>query len=306
MSLIQTKYHYSVLWREVLEVLSLPFLKGEQGVFIDATLGEGGHSRLFLEKFPQIKMIGLEADRDILLRAEKRLRDFKERSYLIHGWSHSFFEDKVGNEFYEAVLMDLGISTFHYHFSQKGFSFLKDEPLDMRLDEKTQSLKASDIINFKSEKDLADIFYQLGEERQSRLYAKAICRKRDKEFFKTTKQLADILYKISENQNSKRHPATKVFQALRIYVNNELLKLPSLLNNAIQCLSEGGRLAVITFHSLEDRIVKQVFRSFAKSEPSLWRLVNKKVITPSREEIKENPPSRSAKLRVIERLRGVK
>lgn len=291
-------YHYSVMLKEVKEYLS-PVLEKEGSVFIDATLGEGGHSYSLLESNPFCEGIGLEADDTILRRAEERISPFISRFHFFNGWSHDFFKNEP-KEFFNAILMDLGISTYHYHYSGRGFTFTGDEPLDMRLN-REDTLQASDIINTYKEKDLADLFFDLGEERYSRLYAKAIVKERSTTPIMTTKDLRDIIWKVAPNRYGKIHPATKVFQALRIKINGELEKLESLLRNASLFLSPGGRLAVITFHSLEDRIVKHTFRNIVKDENSSFLLVSKKAINPSEEEVKENSPSRSAKMRILER-----
>lgn len=291
-------YHYSVMLKDIKESF-FSVLNQEGSSFIDATLGEGGHSYSLLEANPLCCGIGIEADEVILRRAEERLIPFSSRFRLINSWSHDFFEQEPSH-LVNAILMDLGISTYHYHYSGRGFTFTGEEPLDMRLN-KDDPLKASDIINTYKEKELADLFFYLGEERYSRLYARTIIKARDSSPILTTKDLKDLIWKVAPNRYGKIHPATKVFQALRIKVNYELEKLESLIKKASLYLAPKGRLAVISFHSLEDRIVKHTFRNIVKEENSSFILVNKKAIPPSEEEVKENPPSRSAKLRILER-----
>lgn len=204
----------------------------------------------------------------------------------------------------DGILMDLGVSTFQLADSERGFSFLADGPLDMRMDRRS-TVTAGDLVNSLPERQLAQILFEYGEERWTRRIAKAIADTRQKMPITTTLQLADLVRRaVPRPVRSRRlHPATKTFQALRIAVNRELDSLSAALSDAVSFLNPEGRLCVIAFHSLEDRIVKRTFKALAQTEPGRVRLVTKKPIVPSREEIRMNPRSRSAKLRAVERVR---
>ncbi|KAL0264053.1 UNVERIFIED_CONTAM: hypothetical protein PYX00_010918 [Menopon gallinae] len=293
------EYHYPVMAEEVQTYLEPALRNCDKPLLVDATLGEGGHAFRFLSEFSQVKVIGVEIDPIIANRAQERLAGFTPRFKLYSGWSKDFFLKQEAESF-DAILMDLGISTFHYHKSQRGFSFAKDEPLDMRL-ALHQGESAAHLINRLKEEELARLFYELAQERHSRLYARAIVQERQNKTIKTTQDLSKLIWKVAPKRYTKIHPATKVFQALRIRVNEELSTLPLLLSSALSCLKQGGRMAVISFHSLEDRLVKLAFRHKVQSSKG-WSLVLKKPLVASEKEVKENPASRSAKLRVIERL----
>lgn len=307
--------HTSVLLNECLDFLapSVP-----NALMIDGTLGEGGHSEAFLEHFPELRIIGIDADVRIQARARERLAPFGDRICFYAGWSHDFFHEyPEGEKRPDIILMDLGISLFHYEKSGRGFSFRSDEPLDMRLDPHSE-ISAADIINTYSEKDLADLIYQFGEEQYSRRIAKAVCEARRTSRFCTARSLAECVFSAvpSAYRHGRIHPATKTFQALRIAVNGELDKLPSLLESAFSILEPEGKFGVITFHSLEDRIVKNYFRDLGKNctcPPEMpickcggkpkARLLTRKAVGPSEAEIEDNSPSRSAKLRVVQKIR---
>ncbi len=307
--------HKSVLKREVLEFLS-PRNDGE--LLIDCTLGEGGHSESFLSAFGNLNVIGLDADEAIQQIARKRLEVFGERIRFYNVWFNAFFRDyPLGDERPDSILFDLGISVFHYEKSGRGFSFSKDESLDMRL-EPGLEISAADIVNNYPEEELADLIYEFGEERYSRRIAKAIVRIRKDERIDTTKQLADIIRRSvpADYRYGRIHPGTRTFQALRIAVNGELVRLKTALNSALAVLKPGGRMGVISFHSLEDRIVKHFFREKNRecTCPPEWpvckcngqrtvKILTKKAVMPSDEEIRSNPPSRSARFRVVEKLR---
>ncbi|MCF7915052.1 MAG: 16S rRNA (cytosine(1402)-N(4))-methyltransferase RsmH [Spirochaetaceae bacterium] len=306
--------HYSVLQQEVLQYLVPP--QGE-GLFIDCTLGEGGHSELVLQENPGIKLVGLDADAHILEIARQRLEPFKARVRLYNTWFNTFFREyPLGGERPDAILFDLGISIFHYERAGRGFSFQKEEPLDMRLDT-TLEISAYDIINTYPEKELARIFFEYGEERYSRMIAAAIVRERAKSSIETSAELAQLIKSSvpAKYRYGRIHPATRSFQALRIMVNGELARLNSVLEDALGVLKVGGRIGVISFHSLEDRIVKQFLQKKSQTCtcPPEWpickcggqavvKLIQKKPIQPSDDEVDQNAPSRSAKLRVAEKL----
>lgn len=306
--------HKPVLTAETLSYLA-PRGKGE--LMVDATLGEGGHSYAFLSKFSDLEIFGIDADSVILSAAKERLAEFGERIHFYHGWSHDFFAElPEGVRRPDTILIDLGISVFHYEKSGRGFSFKKDEVLDMRLDP-SQGMSAAELIASIKENDLADLIYYNAEEKFSRRIAKAIVEARSHGKIEVSKTLADIIEQAVPEfyRHGKIHPATKTFQALRIAVNGELSRLEELLEAALNSLKAGGRMGVITFHSLEDRIVKNFFRNKNKDcicppenpicicgGQRTVKLITRKAAAPGAEEMKDNPPSRSAKLRVIEKI----
>lgn len=313
------EYHKSVLVKEVLNLL-LP--KGNDSLLVDGTMGEGGHSLAFLSKFPNLKVVGLDADSEIQAVAKLRLSSFDNRVSYYNTWSDEFFERyPVSLPKPDLILFDLGISMYHYTKSKKGFSFNADDNIDMRLSP-SLSLRAYDIINSFSLEEIKNILKDYGEERFAHQIAKNIVRERSCKKIESARELASIVYNAVpvKFRHLSIHPATKTFQSLRIKVNKELDRLPRLLQMSFAVLKVGGRLGVITFHSLEDRIVKLYFRELASSCtcPASFpvckcqgrakaRVLTKKAITPTDEEVKENSAARSAKLRVVEKLevRGV-
>lgn len=306
--------HYSVLQNEALEWLK-PLRANE--LMIDGTLGEGGHSELFLSSYPDLKVIGLDTDENIQAVAKKRLEPFGDRMAFYLTWFDRFFNDYPAElDRPDIVLLDLGISVFHYEKAGRGFSFRKDEPLDMRLNANLE-LSAADVVNRFSETDIADLIFQYGEERYSRRIARAIVEYRREKSIETTKELAEIVWNSVpvSYRHGRIHPSTRTFQAIRIVVNQELDRIKPAIEAAIKVLKVGGRLGVITFHSLEDRIVKHLFKDLNKScicppeEPickcrgiKIVDILTRKPIVPTEEEIKENSPSRSAKLRVVKKV----
>ncbi len=284
---------------------------------IDATLGEGGHSYAFLSRFLDLNIIGIDADPVIQSIAKERLKEFGERIQFYSGWSHDFFAELPKDARRpNTILIDLGISLFHYERSERGFSFKKDEVLDMRIDP-GRGMSAAELISSIKENDLADLIYFNAEEKFSRRIAKAIVTARSHGKIETAKALAEIIWQAVPGfyRHGNIHPATKTFQALRIAVNGELERLEELLESALASLETGGRIGVITFHSLEDRIVKNFFRNKNKDcicPPEIpicvcggrrsINLLTRKAVSPSENELKENPPSRSAKLRVAEKI----
>lgn len=291
--------HYPVMHREVLENLPIP---SGDSLMIDCTTGEGGHTSLFLSKYPSLTVIGIDRDKEIQKKAAERLSGFGGRFRPVNAWFDEYLET-VPSESADAILFDLGISMFHYVESDRGFSFRSDEPLDMRLNTGS-GMSAADIVNGYSEESLADIIYRYGEERYSRRIARAIAEERAKAPIESSERLGEVIRGAvpKEYRYGRIHPATRTFQALRIEVNKELDRITPALENAIRILKKGGRVAVITFHSLEDRKVKWFFKDEAASENPRIRILTKKPIIPSEEESNENPPSRSAKLRVVERI----
>ena len=310
-----TEYaHTPVLLDDVLTLLGP---RGKNELMIDANTGEGGHCHAVLSGYPDVKLIAIDADSEILSVAEKRLEPFKERVYFYSGWSHEFFAD-YPSQFKrpDTILFDLGVSFYHYKKSGKGFTFEKDEYLDMRLDN-SKGLTAADLLARLPERELADLIYNNAGEKYSRRIASQIVQERQKSTITTTSALAGIVINAvpASYRHGPVHPATKTFQALRIAVNGELSQLPSLLEAALRVLEPGGRLGVISFHSLEDKIVKNFFRMMNKdctcpqnapvcvcSGRRSVNLLTKKGITPKIEEIERNPPSRSARLRVVEKV----
>jgi 16S rRNA (cytosine1402-N4)-methyltransferase len=304
--------HRSVMTAEVLSYLVPPV---DGGLLIDATLGEGGHSEAFLGRYPKLTVIGLDADASIMAVARERLTPFADRLSLENRWFGAYLQNYIGQRAPELVLMDLGISRFHYEASGRGFSFDRDEPLDMRLGSDLP-VSAADLVNTASPAELSDILYRYGEERFTRQIVARIVREREREPIATAMRLAHIVAGAVPDQYRHRriHPATRTFQALRIAVNRELEQLEIGLAEAFRVLAPGGRIGVITFHSLEDRIVKEFFREKSRecTCPPEWpicqcggkaqmRLVTRKPVTASEEEISLNPASRSAKLRVAEK-----
>jgi len=306
--------HTSVLLQECLTLLAPD---KPASLMVDGTLGEGGHSEAFLTAFPDLRIIGIDADIHIQSRARERLSPFGERICFYPGWSDVFFAEYPKDQKKpDIILIDLGISLFHYEKSGRGFSFRTDEPLDMRLDPLSGD-SAADIVNNMNETDLANLIYEFGEEQYSRRIAKAIYDSRKSSKFVTARSLADCIYSAvpSNYRHGRIHPATKTFQALRIAVNEELSRLPKLLELALEVLAPGGRLGLITFHSLEDRIVKNYFRLMSKAcicppEVPICKcggrarveLLTKKAVSASEAEISRNPPSRSAHLRVVQKI----
>jgi 16S rRNA (cytosine1402-N4)-methyltransferase len=287
--------HQSVLLQEVLEYLT-PHNDG--ALLVDGTLGEGGHSAGFLQSFPALRVVGVDADQTMLERARQRLEPFAQRVEFVNDWFDSFL---LSTQLVpDRVLLDLGISMYHLEGAGRGFSFRGDEPLDMRLSEAGETT-ARAVVNGLGEQELADVIYQYGEERLSRRIAAGIVAARRERPIETTGELEKIVWKAvpSSYRHGRIHPATRTFQAIRIYVNDELKRIERVLPAAAGRLAPHGRLGVISFHSLEDRIVKHTFRALATDGP--FTVLTKKPITPSEEEQKQNPASRSAKLRVLER-----
>jgi 16S rRNA (cytosine1402-N4)-methyltransferase len=289
-------YHQPVLLKEVLEYLCPE--PGEN--FIDCTVGFAGHSLALLEKNkPTGKVLGVERDERVLKILKKEISN--KRLILVQGNFADLKKIAKENSFslINGILFDLGMSSWHLERSGGGFSFQKDEPLDMCYG--SGSLTAEQIVNKWPKKELTEIFQEYGQERHARLIAQSICQNRAVKPIKTTKQLVGIISRAVSRkyQHQRIHLATRVFQALRIAVNDELNNLEEALPQALEILEKDGRLVIISFHSLEDRIVKNFFRQEAKQEN--LKILTKKPIGPSQEEIKLNPRSRSAKLRAAQK-----
>jgi 16S rRNA (cytosine1402-N4)-methyltransferase len=279
--------HIPVLSREVIEGLAVR----PGGHYLDTTVGGGGHSRLILAAAEGVRVTALDQDVDALAATKHNLAEFGERVQFIHS---NFANYQFSAHTYDGILADLGVSSYHLDNPERGFSFRNTANLDMRMNQQ-QSLTAGDVINEWDEGELADIFFKYGEERLSRRIARRIVEKRP---FQTTTELAEaIAYSVPPKYRHGRiHPATRVFQALRIVVNDELKVLETLIEKAPLALVSGGKIAIISFHSLEDRLVKHGLRN-----SPLLRVLTKKPIIATEAEIHENPRSRSAKLRIAER-----
>ncbi len=306
-----TYKHIPVLWKEVLEYVQSASCS-PSGTFVDCTLGEGGHSEIFLREFPNAKVIAFERDENILAVAKERLASFGGRIKFIND-NFANIDKYLNKEDISFMLYDFGISSYHYE-SNRGFSFAFEENLDMKLDD-MGDVNACDVVNTFNEKQLADIIYTLGEERFSRRIARRIVEKRKETPIETTTELAEIVLRaIPKKFHVKNiHPATRVFQALRIYVNDELNAIRKSLKLSYEYIKQGGLILAISFHSLEDRLVKQHFRNLSKGclcneEPCncmynpFVKLITKKPVTPQEEELSTNNRARSAKLRVCEKL----
>lgn len=286
--------HIPVLLEEILSLI-----KDEYKIVFDGTFGGGGHSLAILKKFNDIKVIATDVDENAIFLSkaiqekEKRLFVFKENFKNIDAVLKMMEVEKV-----DFIIADLGLSSNLIEDGERGFSFMKDGPLDMRFD-KELAIDARYIINNFSEKELSDIFEKYGEEKRARKVANAIVEERKKSPIETTKRLSEIVCKVIKGKKDL-HPATRIFQALRIYINDEFGSLKEFLDKSINLLNIGGRIAVISFHSLEDRIVKNFFREKAKE--GLLKILTKKPIRPDFEEIKFNRRARSAKLRASERI----
>ncbi len=301
--------HASVLPEEVLHYLGVD---DTEHLLLDATVGEGGHSYAFLERFPNLRVIGLDADSRILGRARERLARFGDRVELLHTWFDAYFEREPEAGRPTRILFDLGVSSFHFKASGGGFSFREDEPLDMRLNH-DELEDAADLVNNLPQDELAAVIYRYGEERYSRRIAAAVVRRRAESPLRSSAELADLVYHAvpAPYRHGRIHPATRTFQALRIAVNRELERIERALAGAIDQLVPGGVIGVIAFHSLEDRIVKRMFREKSKActcPPEMpickcegvpvLELITRKPVFASETEREHNPASRTARLRV--------
>jgi len=290
--------HLPVLLKEVTQYLT----PQSNEDFIDATFGEGGHSLEILENNkPQGKVLGIEIDKEIYKKVKERFKDIK-RLILVNDSYTNLKEIVRQCQFYEVkgILFDLGICSYQLEESGRGFTYKKDEPLDMRFDT-NQDLTAKDILNWYPEKEIERILREFGEERYSLKIAKAIVKKRKEKKFETTMDLVELLKRaLPRNYDNHRLPfPTRTFQALRIATNNELENIKKGIAEAFEVLKPNGRLVVISFHSLEDRIIKNFFKELEKQNNG--KILTKKPITPLKEEISLNPKSSSAKLRAIEK-----
>ncbi|MFH1146810.1 MAG: 16S rRNA (cytosine(1402)-N(4))-methyltransferase RsmH [Pseudomonadota bacterium] len=300
------KYHIPVMIREVLHSLACH----PGGVYIDGTLGMGGHASAILEESdPDGMLIGIEWDEESLGIARETLAPFGNRVTFVHDTFEHMkgIMQSLGLEGVDGILLDLGISSYQIERSDRGFSFKGEQTLDMRMDTRGR-LTARDIVNRFPAKEMERIIGEYGEERWARRIAKAIVRAREKQPIETTAELASIIISVIPHKPhfARIHPATRTFQALRIAVNRELEYLAAAITDAVSLLKPGGRICVISFHSLEDRIVKHCFRNLEKTGPDAGKAMlfqlTRKPVRPSSEECVSNPRARSARLRAAERL----
>ena len=306
--------HKSVLLEETIETLNLQ----EDSIVVDCTLGYGGHSSEILKRIKRGYLFAFDQDQEAIDASSVRLSEIGNNFTIIKS-NFVYLKEKLkreGVEQVDAILFDLGVSSPQLDEKERGFSYHQDAKLDMRMD-RDQPFSAYELVNTYSEGQLVDIFYRFGEEKFSRSIARAIVKKRATHPIETTLELAEVIKNaVPERVRREMHPARKVFQAIRIEVNHELDILEKSIKDALTLLKPHGRLAVITFHSLEDRIVKNIFKEvttvddMVKGLPDIpieyqknYRLVNAKAIVPGKEELAENNRARSSKLRVIERIR---
>lgn len=305
--------HYSVMLSESIEGLNIK----EDGIYVDATLGYGGHSSEILKKLTKGHLYSFDQDQEAINDSKKRLLEIGNNFTIIYSNFVNMKEKlkEQGITKVDGILFDLGLSSPQIDNKDRGFTFMTDAPLDMRMDT-SKELTAAKIVNTYSIEELANIFFIYGEEKMSKIIAKKIVSERLNREIKTTKELVKIIESaVGAKYFNKNHPERQIFQAIRIEVNGELDVLKKVLPDAISLLNKGGRISVITFHSLEDRIVKQIFKKDSdiddlvkglpvipkEFQPKL-KLINKKPILPSDKELNENSRSRSAKLRIVERV----
>jgi 16S rRNA (cytosine1402-N4)-methyltransferase len=307
--------HVSVLLKETIDLVD-----PEPGdVIVDATLGLGGHSREILERQPEARLIGLDQDTDAIEIAKRNLEAFGDRVTIVQTNFVNIREalSELGIDAVNGIMADLGVSSLQFDSETRGFSFRFDAPLDMRMDAEGEYPTAAELLQTLSQEEIANTIYQFGEERFSRRIARRIVERREAgNPVATTRELAELVERaVPRSKKDKIHPATRTFQALRIAVNNELGVLENFLSDSVESLAPGGRLAVISFHSLEDRIVKQAFLKLSgrcQCPPRLpicqcgavkkVEILTKKPVVPTETELSENPRSRSAKLRAVRKL----
>jgi 16S rRNA (cytosine1402-N4)-methyltransferase len=291
--------HEPVLTSEVLQYLA----PSQGSLIVDCTVGLGGHARALLDAGAS-RILGLDRDPDALIEARQVLAPYAERVELVHADYRTLADvlDERGIEGIDGALADLGVSSMQLEAEGRGFSFRRDDPLDMRMD-RTTGATAADVVNTAGEADLADAIWRYGEERFSRRIARRIVQERMHGPITTTKALAEIVRRAIPTRGYQRiDPATRTFQALRIWVNRELEGLDTFVRTAVERLRVGARLVVITFHSLEDRIIKHTFRALADRQEAPITVLTRRPVMPTEEEVERNPRARSAKLRAAERL----
>lgn len=304
--------HESVLLNETIEYLKVK----PDGVYVDGTLGGGGHSYEILRRLPKGRLIAIDRDMDALYAASVRLKDFNNVTYVHDNYKNiKNILKNIDIERIDGAILDLGVSSYQLDEVKRGFSYMHDAPLDMRMD-KGSALTAEHVVNNYSEDDIARILFDYGEEKWAKRIAKFIVEERKKRSIKTTFQLVDIIKKAvpASKRRTGPHPAKRTFQAIRIEVNDELKGLDSAIDDFIDVMNPNGRIAIITFHSLEDRIVKNMYKKLENpctcpknlpctcGKKPVIKIITKKPVTPNKEELETNPRSRSAKLRVAEKL----
>ena len=305
--MIDESFHIPVLTEEVIEYLLIK----KNGTFLDVTSGFGGHSAALLEKLNGGSLIATDQDPEAISFLKSKFKT--EKRISIHQARFSELHKLFSANDFDGILADIGVSSYQLDTAERGFSFMKDGPLDMRMNQNIGE-DASSWLNNAPEQEISNIIWKYGEEKKAKRIAKAIVEARKSFKIRTTKELAEIILEETPRRfNDKKHPATKTFQAIRIFINNELEELDLLLDFASKHLKIGGRTCIISFHSLEDRMVKRFFRDHSRLDPKLSKLPNladdssfklvTKAIKPSENEMNINPRSRSATLRVIERIK---
>ena len=306
--------HVSVLLNECLEGLNIK----ENGIYVDGTLGGAGHSSEILKRLSnEGRLIGIDQDTDALKAAKERLKDYSNVTFVHSNFSNiENVLDNLNIDGVDGILMDLGVSSYQLDEGERGFSYMKDAPLDMRMN-RENDFSAYNVVNEYSEEDLYRIIRDYGEEKFAKRIASFIVENRQEKNIETTLELVEIIKNAipAKARREGPHPAKRTFQAIRIEVNSELSILNKTIEDGVEKLNKGGRMAIITFHSLEDRIVKNKFRDLAVScrcpkefpvcvcgEKAKVKIISRKAIEPTKEEVEVNPRSRSAKLRVIEKL----
>tara|TARA_B100000674_G_scaffold114597_1_gene85867 strand:+ start:375 stop:1292 length:918 start_codon:yes stop_codon:yes gene_type:complete len=305
--MIDESFHIPVLTEEVIDLL----LVKKSGTFLDVTSGLGGHSAAILEELNGGSLIATDQDPEAIRFLESKFKT--EERISIHQARFSELHKLFSANDFDGILADIGVSSYQLDTAERGFSFMKDGPLDMRMNQNIGE-DASSWLNNAPEQEISNIIWKYGEEKKAKRIAKAIVEARKSYKIRTTKELAEIILEETPRRfNDKKHPATKTFQAIRIFINNELEELDLLLDFTSKHLKIGGRTCIISFHSLEDRMVKRFFRDHSRRDPKLSKLPNladdssfklvSKAIKPSENEMNINPRSRSATLRVIERIK---
>ena len=305
--MIDESFHIPVLTEEVIEFLLIK----KNGTFLDVTSGFGGHSAAILEELNGGSLIATDQDPEAISFLKSKFKT--EERISIHQARFSELPKLFGANDFDGILADIGVSSYQLDTAERGFSFMKDGPLDMRMNQNIGE-DASSWLNNAPEQEISNIIWKYGEEKKAKRIAKAIVEARKSFKIRTTKELAEIILEETPRRfNDKKHPATKTFQAIRIFINNELEELDLLLDFTSKHLKIGGRTCIISFHSLEDRMVKRFFRDHSRRDPKLSKLPNladdssfklvTKAIKPSENEMNINPRSRSATLRVIERIK---
>ena len=305
--MIDESFHIPVLTEEVIDLL----LVKKSGTFLDVTSGFGGHSAAILEELNGGSLIATDQDPEAIKFLKSKFKT--EERISIHQARFSELHKLFSANDFDGILADIGVSSYQLDTAERGFSFMKDGPLDMRMNQNIGE-DASSWLNNASEQEISNIIWKYGEEKKAKRIAKAIVEARNSFKIRTTKELAEIILEETPRRfNDKKHPATKTFQAIRIFINNELEELDLLLDFASKHLKIGGRTCIISFHSLEDRMVKRFFRDHSRRDPKLSKLPSladdssfklvTKAIKPSENEMNINPRSRSATLRVIERIK---